>query len=130
MSSKTRKPPKDGLGAEIDPEALYYLQDTRQKVGNCMMFWCPNGGGYTCQLDEAGEYTGAEALDRVRSGDTEKAWPVRFIERAAVRHVRADSIDVRVAAAKEIGAKALADMTADGGPVELCSDDGTIRGLG
>lgn len=95
---KKRTQPKDGLGAEIDPDALYYLQDTRQKVGNCMMFWCPNGGGYTCQLDEAGKYTGAEARDRVRSGDTEKAWPVGFIERHAVRHVRADSIDVRVQA--------------------------------
>jgi hypothetical protein len=87
---------RDGLGMELDDDATYYLQDTRQKVGNCMLFWCHKDLGYTCQLDDAGKYTGPEARDRCRDG-THKAWPVGFIERNAVRHVRADSIDVRLA---------------------------------
>ena len=94
---KKRSPPRDGLGSALDDDALYYLQDTRQKVGNCMLFWKPSDHGYTCQLDEAGKYTGADARPRVNDG-THKAWPVGFIERNAVRHVRADSIDVRLRA--------------------------------
>jgi hypothetical protein len=96
-----RLPPKDGLGMEIDDDSVYYLQDTRQKVGNCMLFWCPKDAGYTCQLDDAGRYTGAEARDRCRDG-THKAWPCGFIERNAVRHVRADSIDVRLAEIEKV----------------------------
>lgn len=94
---KKQAPIKDGLGVELDDDALYYLQDTRQKVGNCMLFWGVKDRGYTCQLDDAGKYTGSEARDRCRDGD-HKAWPCGFIERNAVRHVRADSIDVRLAA--------------------------------
>jgi hypothetical protein len=36
---------------------LYYVQDTRQMVGNCMLWWCPDRKGYTTQIDEAGLYT-------------------------------------------------------------------------
>jgi hypothetical protein len=35
------------------PNDLYYLQDTRQIVGNCALWWKLNGQGYTCNLDEA-----------------------------------------------------------------------------
>lgn len=32
---------------------LYYIQDTRQIVGNCALWWRKDGHGYTCNLDEA-----------------------------------------------------------------------------
>lgn len=86
---------------ELVEDALYYLQDTRQNVGNCMLFWCPQDKGYTCQLDDAGKYTGPEARSRCNDG-THKAWPCGFIERNAVRHVRADSIDVRLRAIEKV----------------------------
>lgn len=99
--AKAPQPVRDGLGMELDDDAVYYLQDTRQKVGNCMLFWGPKDGGYTCQLDDAGKYTGAEARDRTRNPE-HKAWPCGFIERNAVRHVRADSIDVRLAKIEKV----------------------------
>lgn len=89
--TKKRLPPRDGCGSEVNEFALYYIQDTRQIVGNCMMFWCPGDKGYTCQLDLAGKYIGAEALSRCRDG-THMAWPVDFIEVNAVRHVRKDHL--------------------------------------
>jgi len=41
--------------SETEP-AEYYILDTRQVVGNCAMWWCPEGKGYTCDLDKAGLY--------------------------------------------------------------------------
>lgn len=32
---------------------LYYIQDTRQCVGNCALWWKKDGQGYTCNLAEA-----------------------------------------------------------------------------
>jgi len=31
----------------------YYIQDKRQTVGNCILFWREEGRGYTTNLDEA-----------------------------------------------------------------------------
>ena len=36
--------------------ADHYILDTRQVVGNCCLWWRPDGKGYTCNLDDAGLY--------------------------------------------------------------------------
>lgn len=77
----------DGLGDPIIDNALYYVQDTRQIVGNCMSFWCPKGAGYTCELDQAGLYTGAQVAG-MRAED--RPWPRAYILANVVRHVRVD----------------------------------------
>ena len=70
-------------------EQMYYVQDTRQMVGNCMLWWCPNGQGYTTQIDHAGLY-GASAVKGMRESDV--GWPQEFIERHVCKHVRRDNI--------------------------------------
>lgn len=32
---------------------LYYIEDTRQIVGNCALWWREGGHGYTCDLKQA-----------------------------------------------------------------------------
>lgn len=49
----------------------YYIQDTRTYFGDTILWWGPNGGGYTCKLVEAGLYTEEEAarIFRLRGTD-------------------------------------------------------------
>ena len=76
-------------------EQLYYVQDARDCVGNCILWWCPARKGYTTELDKAGLYTRAQVLDM---RDTDKAWPKEIVEATTVRHVRADSLRRSIAA--------------------------------
>lgn len=77
----------DGLGNLLIEAAEYYIQDCRTYVGNCALWWGIDSKGYTCNLDEAGVYSGKEALHK---RGTDVPWPVDYIRSAAVRHVRAD----------------------------------------
>lgn len=55
-------------------ETLYYLQDARSYVGNCPLWWAPNGNGYTTDLRKAHRYTLAEAMRRHQYRDTDLPW--------------------------------------------------------
>ncbi len=44
-----------------DAEPMFYVQDTRQFVGNCVMWWGKNCSGYVTRLNEAGKYPLDEA---------------------------------------------------------------------
>ena len=65
----------------------YYILDNRSVVGNCCMWWCPDGKGYTCELDQAGLYTYEEASSK---RDTDVPVPQSLAEKLAVKHVRLD----------------------------------------
>lgn len=67
-------------------EQLYFIQDKRQYVGNDVLWWRPDGNGYTCQIDEAGRFT-AEYCRSLR--DTDVAWCVEDILPLATRVVDA-----------------------------------------
>lgn len=43
-------------------ERLYYIK-TKGFVGNDLLWWRPNRGGYTANLSQAGKYSAAEALE-------------------------------------------------------------------
>ncbi len=75
---------RDGLDLPIDPAALYYVQDSRTIVGNCISWWCPDGAGYACNLADAGTYTGAKVLG-MREHDI--PWPAELVEASARRYV-------------------------------------------
>lgn len=79
---------KDGTGKPIDPKLYYYIQDTRQHVGNCVLFWREEGQGYTCEFDEAGMFLGDDS--RVTGDrDTDVPWPVMLVRASRVTHVDA-----------------------------------------
>lgn len=101
---KQRTPPPaprtDGFGDPIDKHSMYYVQDKRSVVGNCASWWRQGGGGYTCEIEEAGAYTGAAVLDM---RDTDIPWPVNEVQKLTVEHVRVEAlrraVDDRKAAA-------------------------------
>jgi len=70
-------------------EQLYYIQDSRQMVGNCILWWCPDSKGYTTQIDEAGLYTKKE-VEGMRSTDV--GWPKEFVDAHVSKHVRRDRL--------------------------------------
>ena len=71
--------------------ALFYIQDTRTIIGNCALWWKPEGAGYTCDLEHAGKYTVA-MLTACCLRDTDKAWPAEFVDPQAQRHVHTDGL--------------------------------------
>ncbi|WP_313171405.1 dATP/dGTP pyrophosphohydrolase domain-containing protein [Stenotrophomonas sp.] len=66
-------------GSETEP--MFYIQDTRSFVGNCPMWWAPNGAGYVTRLDEAGRFTEQEAIRQNRSRETDVPWPCAEIDK-------------------------------------------------
>lgn len=78
----------DGVGNKIVDDAEYYVQDSRGQVGNCGSWWAPNSQGYVCSIDDAGTYVGAD-VRHLR--DTDVPWPVDYVLRHTVRHVRVDN---------------------------------------
>ncbi|MCA9676773.1 MAG: hypothetical protein KC464_17195, partial [Myxococcales bacterium] len=52
-------PPRVAIGPDLDEGTV--VQDTRQVVGNCALWWAKDRAGYVCDLRDAGVYTGAEA---------------------------------------------------------------------
>jgi len=85
----TKEAKLDGLGAVIRPEADYYVQDNRQIVGNCVLWWGIESKGYVCDLDKAGVYKGVEVA---RMRDTDVPWPVDVVLANVVRHVRCEPL--------------------------------------
>lgn len=69
------------VGATPDAETEFYLQDSRQYVGNDMLFWKADGNGYTTNLAEAQIYTkeAAQAQHNMRHSDI--PWPRSYIDR-------------------------------------------------
>lgn len=64
----------------ISPADRYYI--INGYVGNNALFWRPNGGGYTCHLDDAGVYSLQEARTRT-SRKEDQFWPAELVEASA-----------------------------------------------
>lgn len=68
----------DALGNALVDTADYYIQDASCYVGDFILWWRPNGSGYTCDVDKAGVYKGADhAINR---RPTDIAWPVEHVQ--------------------------------------------------
>jgi len=61
---------------------LYYVQDSRDFVGNSMLWWRPDGRGYTTDISQAGQYA-----ERPTDRDTDVLWSVEYINSIAQLHV-------------------------------------------
>src|SRR5690348_7926541 len=74
-------------------EKLYYLQDKRQYVGNCMLWWRKGGAGYCCDLHEAGVFTKEEAYRQHAVRETDIPWPKEYIDRRSALYVDHQRVD-------------------------------------
>ena len=60
-------------------DELYYLQDSRGYVGNCMSFWAA-AGGYTTDVSKAEVMTKEEAVRHHESRESDIPWPKEYID--------------------------------------------------
>lgn len=68
-------------------EDLYYIQNTLNQA-DCMLFWRPNGRGYTFNLDDAWKLPKDRALQICRNRpEQDIPRPAAEVEAQAVRHV-------------------------------------------
>ncbi len=75
-------------------EPLFYIQATRSHVGNSVLWWCPNGEGYTTHIDKAGKYTKAQARKWTQR-PTDRLWPVSHVDRHWSHHVDMQHLDYK-----------------------------------
>lgn len=64
---------KEAIKPVYENDGMYYLQDTRQSVGNCPLWW-RKGGSYTSSLAEAEIFTLDAAVAQMRCRDTDLPW--------------------------------------------------------
>lgn len=64
----------------------YYIQDARSFTGNSVMWWCPEGQGYTSDLSKAWRVSKEFALKQMRSRATDRAWLCADIDAGAQSH--------------------------------------------
>lgn len=66
---------------------MFYIQDSRQYVGNNILFWAKGGNGYTCHVDEAQKYTEEEANRIHENRSSDVPLKVEDVERASTLQV-------------------------------------------
>jgi len=60
-------------------EKKYYIR-TEGFSGNSLIWWRPNSGGYTTDLNKAGKYTKEEAENICRKSQTETAYECEKVD--------------------------------------------------
>ena len=70
-----------------EKERMYVVVDTRQIVGNSVLFWAHKRKGYTCDLRMAGlfDYEEAKSIEEGRS--TDKMYPLSEVLKLVQHHV-------------------------------------------
>jgi hypothetical protein len=61
-------------------ERLFYIQDTRNYVGNSVLWWRINGEGYTTNLAEAHKVPGSW-----KGRETDVLWPCADVDALSTR---------------------------------------------
>jgi hypothetical protein len=78
----------------LPDDEMYYIQDTRGYVGNCVLWWQLKNSGYTTNIDLAEKYTKEEMLDICLNGrETDVPWIASHIEENLTRHVDMQNLD-------------------------------------
>lgn len=74
--------------AAMPTPKLFYVQDTRQLVGNALLWWRKGGQGYGCNLDEAEVFTEHAARQLIKSsGYKYRAWPKEYIDARVIKAI-------------------------------------------
>lgn len=65
-------------------EDLYYLQDSRDHVGNDVLFWAKGSSGYTTNIDKAELFTKEQAVSQNKCRETDIPWPKSYIDKKTI----------------------------------------------
>jgi hypothetical protein len=68
------------MSKKPNSDCMYYLQDSRQYVGNAILWWAKDGAGYTCSIEKAHVYTFAEAYNQHTERITDIPWPKDHVD--------------------------------------------------
>lgn len=79
----------------------FVLQDSRNNVGDRLMFWAQNGSGYTTNLDQAQRYTRDQAASQNECRETDLPWPLEYfngrVELAVdCQHLKPEAVDAGI----------------------------------
>ena len=77
-------------------DKLFYMQDTRQFVGNSMYWWAKDAHGYTCDIRKAHVFTLEEARKHTQR-DTDILWPKEHIDARISHHIDMQHCDKGIA---------------------------------
>lgn len=72
---------------------FYYIQDSRKYVGNDVLWWGLNNGGYTTDLSKAEMYTREEAQKICKDRSTDIMWPVEYVDSRSQKVVDMQKLD-------------------------------------
>ena len=65
----------------------YYMQDRRQYVGNCMLWWAKDCNGYTTDIDKAEIFSKKDAIEIANNRKTDIPWEKEYIDKRIKKHV-------------------------------------------
>lgn len=73
-------------------DALFYVQDKRQYVGNSVLWWGDDGNGYTTNIEKAWLLSGAEIKEH-QWRETDIIWPQEEVQKGILKHVDMQYLD-------------------------------------
>jgi hypothetical protein len=68
-------------------EPLFFMQDNRQMVGDCIMWWGEGGNGYVTDIGRAKRFTLKEAVSQNRDRHTDIPWPLDLVTSRSIHTV-------------------------------------------
>lgn len=71
---------------ELAKDKMYYVQDSRNYVGNAVLWWGLNGNGYVTDLSKAQKYT-FEQIQKFNPRETDIIWEAEHVEKAIGQYV-------------------------------------------
>ena len=74
-------------------EDQYYIQERRSTVGNSILWWRPNGAGYTTKIDDAGVYSPEYAYSQHECRSSDVPWLKSYVDSKSVRHVDSQRVN-------------------------------------
>lgn len=72
----------------------YYIQDTRQYVGNDILWWAI-GGGYTCNIENAEVFDEDKAFDIFKNRESDKPWLKEYVDKHITKVVDSQNINFK-----------------------------------
>lgn len=66
---------------------LFYIQDTRNTVGNSMLWWELYNRGYVCDIKQARIFSELDAHKICDDSESKRMWPVEYINKRVSHHI-------------------------------------------